>query len=118
MRSFSSQEDLLDNEHYDLAPEPLDELSEPQESELTKVSTGDHENPNSNLEEIGQPDVSRLSTPPSIMDMCNEQAVRDIADMKARFLAAAMDDQDGEAFCTQVLLKASWLATTIKSYLV
>ncbi len=36
MRSFSSQEDLLDNELYDL------ELAGPQESDRTKVSTADH----------------------------------------------------------------------------
>ena len=41
MRSFSSQEDLLDNELYDLesAPEAPNEQPEPQ---LTEVSTADH----------------------------------------------------------------------------
>ena len=42
MRSFSSQEDLLDNELYDLAPESPDERAGPQESEQAKVSTADH----------------------------------------------------------------------------
>ncbi len=42
MRSFSSQEDLLDNELYDLAPESPDELAGPQESERAEVSTADH----------------------------------------------------------------------------
>ncbi len=43
MKSFSSQEDLLDNEHYEVesASESPDELPEPQGSELTKVSTAD-----------------------------------------------------------------------------
>ncbi len=42
MRSFGSQEDLLDNELYDLPPEASNEQPEPQESELTTVSTADH----------------------------------------------------------------------------
>ncbi len=44
MRSFSSQEDLLDNELYEVesAFESSDELPEPPESELTEVTTADH----------------------------------------------------------------------------
>ncbi len=62
------------------------------------------------LEEVGLPDVSRPSSPPSFMEdreKSDEQAVRDFGDpvMKAMFLAALIDkdqDHDGEAFCTQV----------------
>ncbi len=66
--------------------------------------------------EVGQPDISRPSTPLSIMEdreKIDEQAVRDIADpvMKAMFLAAVLtdkdQDQDGEA------LKASVLVHTV-----
>ncbi len=44
MRSFSSLEDLMDNEHYEveLAPQSPDELPGPQESEQAEVSTADH----------------------------------------------------------------------------
>ncbi len=63
----------------------------------------------SDLEEAGQPNVhvsaSRPSSPPSFMEdreKSDEQVVRDIADpvcLKARYLTALKDDQDGEAFC-------------------
>ena len=66
MRSFSSQEDLLDNELYNLAPEASDEQPEPQESELTEVSTADYDG------EI--PEINVNSAPIDIEELITTQS--------------------------------------------